>query len=542
MKIKQRLQKWNFTEYAKSCGIKDFKTWQNPSSTYEVSGRDLPNYTWAKEVLLNAINNLHPIYIQVDSDMDGYTSAAIFYQWIRMMAPTIEINYGFWDLKQHGLSIEALQAFPQTKLVIVPDASIDPDLHHYLDTKQMAAIVIDHHNADNTDHHPVVNPHLDKNFPNQELSGASTVFKFLQAVSEDLNTPFGNKFYDLAAMGMVADMMTAYNYDSRVIIQKGLLNLTNPFMKYYIQTNEFTFPDAMAGPIEVSFYIAPLINALIRLGTLAEKELIFQAFIDWAGDRQLFAEAVKTATSIKSRQKRIIDAVVPQIHQSLVEQGKDQAKVLLVTPPPRVPQPMTGLLANNLASLYNKPVLVGREYDNGARWSGSIRNISNGPITNLAKFLLESNLMDYVAGHDNAAGFSIETPKLPQLVNYIAANAPEYEANYEIAATLGLAEVPAIAEELDDIKYSFCSVLPEPIFKLNFIVLPQYFRIVGKDLNTIQVNLPELKLIKFKTPNFQIPTKPQQVVAIGKTSINEWQGIRTAQFIINYWEFEDISL
>ena len=540
MKIKQKLDKWNLDYWATACGIKNLETWKNPKPEVEVSGALLPNFEKARDLIKKHLAAGSAMYIQVDSDMDGYTSAAIMGQWIQKNSPQAEIHFGFWDKKQHGLDIDAVAEFPNVKLVIVPDASVkEQEKLNKLDEMEMELLVLDHHDVQDSKHHPVVNPHLG-DFPNKELSGASVVLKFIQAIDKENGNTFYEQFYDLAAMGMIADMMTAYNLDSRYIIQKGLLNIQNPFLRYYIAHNEFTFPDAMIGPIGVSFYIAPLINALIRLGTQEEKKQMFAALV--TNDALLHQAATRTATNIKSRQKRLIDNLLPQIHLALCKENKDKAKILLVDAPNSLPQPLTGLLANTMANLYKKPVLIGKVYDfnNGNKqWQGSIRNVSNGSIKNLKEFLLASGLMTYVEGHGNAAGFSIPVSRVADLEIYIEQNAP---AEYEIACELDIPTAIAAAEQVDDLKYYWCSVLPEPVFKISVLATDKNFRIVGKDKNTIQLNLPNFKFIKFRTPNFQVPQGAMRVSIIGKLSMNEWQGNRTPQCIVTDWEIEKINL
>jgi single-stranded DNA-specific DHH superfamily exonuclease len=46
---------------------------------------------------------------------------------------------------------------------------------------------------------------------------------------------------------------------------------------------------------------------------------------------------------------------------------------------------------------------------------GSIRNFDTSPLKDFKEFLMSSGMMIYVAGHANAAGFSIPTSCLDKL-------------------------------------------------------------------------------------------------------------------------------
>ena len=67
--------------------------------------------------------NKHKIGILVDSDPDGYTSAAIMYKYIKSMDETYPVLYFVHEKnKAHGLSSFDLNVFKGLDLLIIPDA------------------------------------------------------------------------------------------------------------------------------------------------------------------------------------------------------------------------------------------------------------------------------------------------------------------------------------------------------------------------------------------------------------------------------------
>ena len=75
-------------------------------------------------------------------------------------------------------------------------------------------------------------------------------------------------------------------------------------------------------PIGVAFYIVPMMNALIRVGTMEEKERLFLGLIDGRrlvpcnkrgakGTEEFVAiESLRECTNAKSKQDRIADQMV----------------------------------------------------------------------------------------------------------------------------------------------------------------------------------------------------------------------------------------
>ena len=77
----------------------------------------------------------------------------------------------------------------------------------------------------------------------------------------------------------------------------------------------------------------------------------------------------------------------------------------------RVPQTITGLVAMELLKKYRKPTLVLRPKSDGKggmMFAGSGRAKANGDFDSLFGMLRESNLCEFVEGHDMAHGVGIK--------------------------------------------------------------------------------------------------------------------------------------
>ena len=74
-------------------------------------------------------------------------------------------------------------------------------------------------------------------------------------------------------------MMSMLSYENQYIIQTGFKNINNFFFKVLIDKQSYSMNNKIT-PITVAFYIVPMINAMIRVGSMDEKERLFLAFID----------------------------------------------------------------------------------------------------------------------------------------------------------------------------------------------------------------------------------------------------------------------
>ena len=59
-------------------------------------------------------------------------------------------------------------------------------------------------------------------------------------------------------------------YETRYFINQGLAHPLNPYIKGMMERNKFKLKDTLT-PMSVAFYIAPLINAITRVGEIDER-------------------------------------------------------------------------------------------------------------------------------------------------------------------------------------------------------------------------------------------------------------------------------
>jgi single-stranded-DNA-specific exonuclease len=93
------------------------------------------------------------------------------------------------------------------------------------------------------------------------------------------DTDYAREYIDLVALGEISDMMNMETLENRFICDYGLDNITNKFFKDLVEKQSYSLGSGPLTQIGVAFYITPLINSLIRVGSDLEKERLFEAFI-----------------------------------------------------------------------------------------------------------------------------------------------------------------------------------------------------------------------------------------------------------------------
>ena len=389
--------------------------------------RLIPHLDEGAKMLIKHISQNDKVLIQIDSDCDGYTSAALLINYLYCLFPSFvnnNISYRVHMGKQHGIIPDTIPE--DVKLVIAPDSSSnDYEAHEYLNLSGVDVLVIDHHEADHISKYACVINNQLCDYPTKSLSGVAMVWKFCCYIDMLLKTDHAQKFLDLVALGLVADMMDVRDFETRRLIDKGLQQIRNPYFRGAIDKDQFHFTNEIT-PIGVAFYIAPLINATTRVGTQEEKLMLFESMLDFRGYELVpstkrgckgqaetrVEQACRNCTNIKSRQTKIRDNSLEKIEQIIVNQNLLSNKILIVQLDDLITdRNLTGLIANQLMSEYQRPVLILNRIENEdgtITWEGSGRGYDKSRLKDFRGFLENNKYVMYAEGHANAFGVGIK--------------------------------------------------------------------------------------------------------------------------------------
>lgn len=301
--------------------------------------------------LLNSIIETQDsnILLIVDCDVDGFTSSTIIYEYIKRISPDQKISYLLHEHKEHGLEDHIksiLDSNEHYNLIILPDSSSnDYEYHEMLKQIGTKCLILDHHDIEPdtkiSENAIIINNQLSPNYPNKELTGAGVTWQFCRYYDKVMNYHHSDNLIDLAALGVCGDMGSILNLENRYIMLKGFENINNYFFKCAIEKQSYSMGDDIT-PIGVAFYIVPLMNAMIRMGTMEEKERLFLGLIDGHKKvpcnkrgakgtmEEVAIESLRECTNAKAKQNRITDQMVSEIEQKIFKYDLLENRILFV--------------------------------------------------------------------------------------------------------------------------------------------------------------------------------------------------------------------
>ena len=564
-------------EILKDRGVEDIDKFLSPSKECELNPYLLDNIKEGAEMLLKHLRKGNRICIIVDADADGSSSSSILWLYIKKVFPSSNLDFTIHEHKQHGLEdkINWLIDDEHYDLVIVPDAgSFDGSFMQQLQDVGTEVLCLDHHQLpegyDMREETPsnaiVINNQLSPNYSNKSLCGAGVVYKFCEVLDDILGINLANEFIDLAALGEIADVMNRCDVETNYIIMEGLRNIKNEGLMTLIESQSYSlkeraqYPYHGLTPIDVAFYIAPLINAIIRVGSMQEKETLFYCFIDpnkivkstkrgaKPQDTETASEqTARVGANAKARQNKIKERALDLIDFRIQKNNLDENNIIIVELEDEddIPQEMTGIIAMAVVSKYGKPCMIGRKNSLG-NIQGSIRSNSNfAGLPSFKKFLEESQLVNFVAGHDNSAGWGAKENNIDSLLEYANTNlnkesfSSSYLVDYIfkseekelIPVGMKIASHPELfGNGIDEVK-----VIITDIPLSNVLVM-------GADKNSIKINSNSIGYVRFKDLDFieEVMNNRQKKLSVyGRLNLNNWGGRKSLQIFIDDYDFQE---
>ena len=548
--------------------VPDDSALQNPHDL------DYIEQAWAMFRNMTVASNQETITVVVDSDVDGFTSAAIFIQYLRKWNPVVNIVPILHKGKGHGLSDtydDVLNTCPS--YVVIPDAGSND--YEYIEKFvsefeegdiKPRFLILDHHLVEPDTHFSdyaiIVNNQLSPDYKNKDLCGAGVTWQFCRYVDKCEGTSYADEYIDLAALGIVSDMMSMLSLENRYIIHTGFQNITNYFFKALCEKQAFSMGGKIT-PITVAFYITPLINAMIRAGSMEEKERCFTAFIDGhqlvpsqkrgakGTFEELAVESARECTNARSKQNRILDKAVEALEIKIHKYNLLENKILFIRLDDEdFPPELNGLCAMKLAAKYQKPTIVARLNDEG-EIKGSSRGLNESELTSFKNFMDNSGYFTFTAGHDNACGIGILDKNLSAFhayANEALANVDFgeswYEVNFErIAADQDLEQLIYNISEHEDL---WGQGNPEPLIHIRDInITKRDVQIMGKNQDTVKITKFGIAYMKFHAKEMLedlAKFNEIKLEVVGRANLNEWMGSYTPQIFISNYQVEDGAL
>jgi len=402
------------TKIAEDRGIDDLYEFLHPTSELLIEYEELHNIDKAYALVEEAIDNGDKIVILADVDCDGISSGAIMHRYLSHFSENIftEINEG----KQHG--IEDLET--DADLLIVVDSINKAEEYKRFIDQGVKVVVLDHHIPPSPveDYKDIVLVSSAVDYSNPELSGAGVVWKFCKYLDEMFLSDYADNYADLAACGLVADMVDLSVPENRYIVYTGLKHLNNAGVKALV--GGYTF-DSQA----ITYSVASAINACNRMN---RNEVALEMFLDDdANECKARAELMK---QIKDEQNAMVAELMPSLIDEADRQVNDGYNIIFLELDTEYG--VGGLIANKLLEIYKRPIIIVKQCGN--EYSGSMRACG---VANFSAMVNETGLA-HCEGHENAAGFFCDTDKREDFLRYIEDRFANIELEERVFADIQL--------------------------------------------------------------------------------------------------------
>jgi len=506
------------------------------------------------EIVKKAIEDGEEITNYSDYDSDGVTSSALLVRGIRNAGGKINYYTNNRFIEGYGITPKGvdnlLEKFPNTKLIITTDNGIvGYDGVDYANSLGIKVIVTDHHEPGETlpNALAIVNPkRKDCEYPFKGLCGAGVVFKLLLQLywEMDLDLDYVYDLLDIVAMGTVGDLVPLVD-ENRILVKEGIRLVRDEKRVVFKKLRE-ALKISKIDEETFGFTYCPILNALGRIDGSPEEAIELLT----TDDESKMEEIIESLVSLNNYRKELTKEQ-ELMGIEMVESMKALPNVIVLHHHD-FHEGVVGLVAGRLKEKYNRPTIVLASHKKEVEKEdgevevlnivkGSARSIEGFHIKEVFDSINEC-LVGY-GGHAMAGGGSLLEEKLNEFNEKINQKAKEilneedYTKKVLIDTVLNANEVTVdLVEELALLK-PFGMEFPKPRFALNgFEVDNQKFKTpyVGSDLSTLRlVSKNNLTLIMFKHAEiYKNLREPKKVKAIGTPQLNSYNGVTTAQFMV----------
>jgi single-stranded-DNA-specific exonuclease len=367
----------------------------------------------AVDRISTAISRNEKILVYGDYDVDGTTSVAMLYSFLRERHSNLDYYIPDRYHEGYGLSSRGIDyaAEGNCRLIVALDCGIKAvDKVKYARSKGIDIIICDHHLPG--DGIPEATAVLDPkqpgcNYPYKELSGCGVGFKLMQAYCRVQNIPFERivPYLDLVAVSIGSDIVPMTG-ENRILAYFGLKQLNDSprlgFQKI-IEKAKIRKPLAIE---DVVFRIGPRINAAGRMesGSKAVELLVSQN----PQDALMICDAIDLNNDDRRKKDSEITSEARRMVSEDSRSGNARTTVLFHQ---GWHKGVIGIVASRLIETYYRPTVILTESKDGFA-TGSARSVPGYDLYQAIESC--SDLLESFGGHMFAAGLTLKQENLQQ--------------------------------------------------------------------------------------------------------------------------------
>ncbi|UPW82138.1 single-stranded-DNA-specific exonuclease RecJ [Lysinibacillus sp. Ag94] len=497
-----------------------------------------------------ALDNGEKILVYGDYDCDGVSSTTVMLNVLLDLGADVSFKIPNRFIHGYGPN-EALfrEAHEEgVQLIITVDNGIS-GIEPIRVAKElgMDVIVTDHHEPG--DELPpadiILHPRIPEgHYPFGELAGVGVAFKLAHALYGELPT----HLMEYVAVGTVADLVPLVD-ENRYLVKRGIEEMRRSLSPWVQAMCEVASAEqAKINEETIGFYFGPRLNAVGRLGEAAPGvELLM------AEDNAKAIALAKQLNTCNSERKDIVKSITDEAIALIESDKKIGDSLVLVIAGEGWNAGVVGIVASRLVELYYRPTIVlSLDYEKGTA-KGSARSIEGFHLYNeLAK---NRDILPHFGGHPMAAGMTLSIEHVDELRSRLDDQARACLSEEQLTPVLNI-DIPLKMDEISADAIEEISTLgpygtdfPKPVYVLEDVEISS-MRKIGAAENHIKMELTDgyekLDSVGFNKGHLHDElTYGIKVSFTGDLQINEWQGRKKAQFMIEdvqttEWQLFDI--
>mgnify|MGYP001809753403 CR=1 FL=1 len=359
----------------------------------------------AVDRIISAFEKKEKILVYGDYDVDGTTSVASMFQFLKLLHEPIDFyiphrykeGYG---ISKIGIDFAKEQGFT---LIISLDCGIkSAELIAYAKTLGIDFIVCDHHlpDSDVPAAAAILNPkQVDCPYPYKELCGCGVGFKLMMALTEKLNlsTETYLQYIDLVAIAIAADIVPVTG-ENRTLAFFGIQKVNT---KPSVGIGALLNLSKAKGPMSLTslvFVIAPRINAA---GRMDDAKKAVQLFIE--KDPSVAISFANILHSDNTDRREADSSITLEAMEMLAADPNNHNRKSTVLYNENWHKGVVGIVASRLIETFYRPTIILTK--SGEYAAGSARSVSGFNLYE-AIHACRAHLLGY-GGHFAAAGMTL---------------------------------------------------------------------------------------------------------------------------------------
>lgn len=364
----------------------------------------------AVERLNRAIHQGENILIYGDYDVDGTTSVALVYSFLKKIYSNIQYYIPDRYSEGYGISPEGIKWAKKNNidLIISLDCGIKAvDMTREANEKGIDLIICDHHLPGKIlpEAYAILDPKRKEcRYPYKELSGCGVGFKFMQAFSIQ-NKQDANQLYlylDFLAVSIASDIVPI-DGENRIFAYYGIEKLNTdprPGLKALIDVAGLRSKVTISG---IVFGIGPRINAA---GRMTHAGLAVELLLS---DSYKSAEHIALKVNSNNDERRNFDANITTEALKMIEDDVKRKKAKsTVLYKSDWHKGVIGIVASRCIDKFYRPTIILTKSNNKA--TGSARSVDGFDVYEAIAEC--SDLLDQYGGHMYAAGLTLSLDKV----------------------------------------------------------------------------------------------------------------------------------